>query len=182
MPRKKPQYEQDGEDVLEFLMKFPRMRFSRSEIARGSGVPDNHRIIPAICLARAAAELCGARVENFKSSPARKNVRTLRYLPAGMGDADVAEDANRSSRSAITHVENARRACNFAGKTHQIEMSVQYALVGNAFGACLSNISSIEGLSAELWKKHQENLALAARVAAYEAAEQKRASRPHDLP
>src|SRR6266568_5619851 len=143
-PPKTSQRERDGADVLEFLEKFPTKEFTQSQIARGSGVPDNYRIGPAVCLARAAAELRGARIETYSRSkePTRNGALTLRYLPAGKGDADVAQDANRSSRAAITRLEDARRACDFASKNSQVAESAGYAHVGNAFGVCLSTVSS----------------------------------------
>ncbi len=142
-PPKTSQRERDGADVLEFLEKFPTKEFTQSQIARGSGVPDNYRIGPAVCLARAAAELRGARIETYSRSkePTRNGALTLRYLPAGKGDADVAQDANPAG----------------------------YAHVGNAFGVCLSTVSSIQELTKELWDKNNKLLEAAARIAEYEA-------------
>lgn len=169
------QRNRDGQDVLTFLEKFPLTEFTRSQIARGSGVPDNYRISPAVCLARAAAELRGARIEDYSVSkdPARNGAWTLRYIPEGKGDAYGAHDANRSSRTAITHVENARRACQFAAKNPNIPASAGYKHVGNAFGTCLSTVESIQELTAELWENNRKLLEAAALIAAYEADDPK---------
>src|SRR5258708_39122714 len=170
-PRSRSQLESDASDVLEFLRKFPCTEFSRSDIARGCGIPDNHRIGPAVCVARAAAARDGARVEVYRQSkdPARNRTPTLRYIPAGKGDADGAEDALRTSRSAITRLEDAHRACDFASKNRHIALSAEYAQVGNAFGACLSTVSSIHELNEKLCHANNEKLRLAKLVAEYEA-------------
>jgi hypothetical protein len=82
-----------------------------------------------------------------------------------MGDAAGDEDANRTSRSAITRLEEARRACEYAAQNPHLAMAAEHGHVGNAFGACLGTVSSIQFLHEELWKKNQENLKLAARLA-----------------
>src|SRR5258707_38761 len=103
-PPLKSQVNRDAADVLAFLEKFPMMEFTSSQIARGSGVPNNHRLSPAVRLARAAAEVRRARIEDYGYSkdPTRPREMTLRYVPEGKGDAYGAHDANRSSRAAIT--------------------------------------------------------------------------------
>lgn len=173
MSREMPQYQSDTIDVVEFLKKFPTKEFSRKDIARGSGVPDNHRIGPAICRARAVAAQYGARIESYGRSkdPTRNGEPTLRWMPAGTGDADGDQDANRTSRSAITRLEEARRACEFAATNPHLDMAEEYGDVGNAFGACLGTVSSIQNLHQKLWKKHQETLELSAQLVARGASQ-----------
>ena len=170
-PTEMPQRNRDAHDVLTFLEKFPLTEFTSSQIARGSGIPDNYRISRAISLARVAAELRGARIEDFSVSkdPARNGAWTVRYIPEGKGDAYGAHDANRSSRTAITYVENARRACEAAAKNPSIPASAGYKHVGTAFGTCVSTIESIQELTAEIWETNRKLLEAAALIAAYQA-------------
>ncbi|MBR7828147.1 hypothetical protein KDK95_17655 [Actinospica sp. MGRD01-02] len=170
----KSQVNRDAADVLAFLEKFPLTEFTSSQIARGSGVP-KHRLGPAVRLARAAAELRHARIEDYGYSqdPARRREKTLRYVPEGKGDAYGARDANRSSRAAITQMENARRACDSAAKNPHIDKRAGYKQVGNAFGSCLSTVAGIQEMADEIWDQNRKLLENAVTIAAYEAAESK---------
>jgi hypothetical protein len=169
--RKLTQGEQDSLDVLDFLRKFPCMEFSRKEIARGSGVPDNHRIFAAVPRARLAAAYSGARLEQYQPSqdPAKRGAYTLRFIPAGKGDELGARDALRSSRIGITAMEDMRRASEFESKNSRSSSAKGFGQVANAVGGCLSTVESIQELNAELWRANREKLELAKRVAALEA-------------
>lgn len=185
MPRTRPakgqkntQVQQDAADILEFLRKFPGKEFTRHDIARGSGVPDNHRIGPGVRRARVAAEHFGDRIENYALSrdPARHGAYTLRYIQAGKGDAYGARDAIRSSRMAITAMEDMRRACDFESRNRHSASPAGFGQVATAVGGCLSTVSSIQELNEQMWQTNNENLRLAKLVAELQAEREARSN------
>lgn len=178
-PPRTPQVEQDGVDVLEFLKKFPLKEFTRTQIARGSGVPDNYRIRIAVPHARRAAEKSGARVENYMRSrdPNMHGAYTLRLVPIGKGDSEGARDALHSSRTAISAMEDMRRSCEFESKNKHSLSPAGFGQVATAVSGCLITVESVGELNEQLWKSNRDNLRLAKRIAELEA---ERAALGHD--